>query len=474
MGNFSSQVRKENNGCIRFILNKIFKTDFYKLMDAIKSGNLSLVKHYYHSKVNFSQYLPNGDTPLHWAVKNNQFQIMKFIVENVTNLNLNDKNFLGDSPLLLAVMNSNHQMVEYLIRKPVNLNIQENKGYTPFIAACSSGDLYLVKLLMECGSDYRLKARDGQTGLHRAAFYGNIPIVKYLIKELKMNVMVPDRKGNYPFHSASMKLNISCLRILIKASNLPPSDALHIPNKFGLKPIDILVKACNKLGNNEDPYPHLDAEQIEEYIQNKKNLPPFKISASPQSRRVSVFDLVRSRRSTIFQHGPNGLISPFLRLASNNDPSDKAIETQEADSSQKVIDERSNKQNDEEELLRPIKSPGSILKVSSDVPKLSFRAALSAIKDLSPLNSGKSVKFDTPRLMKKVRTVLKFSNQMKERRSFFKNTTLEKTTPVSKESKSMAGLLGSAKSTKFSILSPVSPSNRKPLSPSNRISFSPT
>ena len=450
MGNSSGYPRKENRGCLRFILNKIFKTDFYKLMDAIKAGNLNLVKHYYHLKVNFSQYLPNGDTPLHFAVKNNHFGIVKFIVENVPNMNLSDKNFLGDTPLLLAVMNGNHQIVDYLVRKPIDLNDHENKGYTPFIAACSNGDLYLVKLLADRGCDYRLKTRDGQTGLHRAAFYGNNSIVKYLIKELKMNVMIPDRKGNLPFHFASMKLNISCLRILIKASHLSTSDALHIQNRFGVRPIDILLKAVNKLRESGDPYQNLDAVQIEEYIHNKKNLPPFKITASPQSRRVSIFDLVRTRRSTIFQ---NGAISPFLRLASNND-ANSGIESQEVES-QKAIEERSkqNVLNDEEELLRPVKSPTSLLKVTTDVPRLSFRGALSAIKEMSPMSSAKSVKLITPRLMKKVKSVLRINSQIKERRSFFKAATIEKNTPGSKVSEPKSTTrVGSSKSSKFLAL----------------------
>ena len=262
---------KANKSCISFLLGKIFKNKFLKLTTAIKEGNLTLVKSYFQSRINFNQYLNNGDMPIHIAAKYNHLEIARFIADNVHNLNINEENFVGDTPLMLAVMNGNILMVEYFIfKKFANVNIAENRGFTPFMAACANGNLSLVQLLVDQGADHKLKSRDGQTGLHRAAFYGNVDVVKYLIKDLKMSVMFPDKKGSLPLHFACMKLSFNCIRVLIKASNKPLHEMLHVQNKFEVKPLDIILKVLNRLREDSE-VKEFTAEQIVTYLTDRHN-----------------------------------------------------------------------------------------------------------------------------------------------------------------------------------------------------------
>jgi ankyrin repeat protein len=66
MGNTTGSSRK---GCCGFILGRLFKTKFPKLLIAIKHGNLPLVKKFQKQGVNFNQHNENGDTPLHIAAR---------------------------------------------------------------------------------------------------------------------------------------------------------------------------------------------------------------------------------------------------------------------------------------------------------------------------------------------------------------------------------------------------------------------
>lgn len=311
------------NGCIAFILRRIFKAKFLGLIAAIRHGNLNLVKSYHVNKVNFNNYLENGDTPLHVAVRANRLEIVKFICENIVNINVNDRNFIGDTPLLTAVMNSNFEIVKYLTAiQNADGNVPENRGYTPFIAACANGNVDVVKFLAsKIGVDFKLKAYDGQTGLHRAAFYGNYEVIVYLVKHLKMNVLVPDKKGNLPLHLACMKVNITCSRLLLKASSKSAEESMHTKNKFGVSPLEILVKQFNRLREPNESTEYT-LEEMQKYLEDKGNQPQaYKILlmmnariSKPRERRFSAIehatDIKNKLRGFLWNKnlvfGPNG------------------------------------------------------------------------------------------------------------------------------------------------------------------------
>jgi hypothetical protein len=95
-------------------------------------------------------------------------------------------------------------------------------------------------------------------------------IIKYLIG-VNLTVFMPDRKGNLPLHYAFMKLNINCGRILIRASGKSYEENLNCKNKFGVAPIDILLKLFNKL--REPGEPEYEADKIIDYIKDKQLVP---------------------------------------------------------------------------------------------------------------------------------------------------------------------------------------------------------
>jgi len=468
MGNCQHKVNRQ---CLRQVFRKIFKSKFSKLISAIKENNLNVVKHYYAQKLNFNQQLPNGDTPLHIAVKAGHLDIVTFIGENVHPLKTNERNFFGDTPLLSAIMSYhydgnekilqreknkkdsktqpnqekeeklskkksssikekyNFPIIEYLVlKKFADVNIPENRGFTPFMAACANGDPDLVKFIIKHKGNYQVKSRDGQTGLHRAAFHGNIDVVRFLIKHIKMNPIIPDNKGNIPLHYACVRLNISCIRVLIKASNIHPSHLLHAENKYGVTPIDILLKVLNRVRVYDDPNDHFRKEDIEYYLWNKRKLPPFKrvgnpgnpgnnntepshdSSVSPHTSRREKSDRKsgpghRSSRSVAL---PKNVAIPHLQLNFVSDLSERKI--LELDSHASVTENDQPKATEEEEF---IKIPRTIESTSSGrraISPLLFRSGILAVEDSSPRLLNKRGG-GTPRTMKEGKTDLKINTK---------------------------------------------------------------
>ena len=258
------------------LYRKVFKSDFMRLIAAIRKGQLDKVKEYHKKGINFSQYMETGDTPLHVATAHSHLQIIQYICQKVQKVNINDKNFAGDTALLLACINGDQEIVRYLIEKGAMANIKENRGYTPIMAACANGHLKIVKYLIE-RTDANTKTRtiDGQTALHRAAYYGEAEVVRFLTRNLRMNTRAADIKGNLPIHYASIKLNITCVRFLAQEGERNVVECLNIKNKDGSSSLDLLQKILNKLREINEP--EFNQEDILHYIVNKHRIPHRKI-----------------------------------------------------------------------------------------------------------------------------------------------------------------------------------------------------
>ena len=70
---------------------------------------------------------PNQDTPLHIAVKKNNLELVKYLVEKGANVNAQDKQ--GNTPLQLAVLCGYKEIVDFFIQqKSVDIYIKNEKG----------------------------------------------------------------------------------------------------------------------------------------------------------------------------------------------------------------------------------------------------------------------------------------------------------------------------------------------------------
>jgi ankyrin repeat protein len=108
---------------------------------AREKGYIKIVKFLYLYNKNFNFVI--AEQELRFAARNNQFEIVKFFVEQGVNIH-----HANNSTLNLACQAGNLDIVKYLIDQGANYH----KGYeTPLLLAVLEGRLNIVKYLVEKG-----------------------------------------------------------------------------------------------------------------------------------------------------------------------------------------------------------------------------------------------------------------------------------------------------------------------------------
>ena len=151
------------------------------IFDAIKKGNLQRVTeiieadssqieiayNYYEDEKKYNSYYKdighhmNGSNPLSFAVFYKDMGIVRYLLNNI-----------DDESVLLH---------------------QDDDGWNAFAYACAYGTVDIIKTLVQDYSDFvHWKNPYGANGLHMAALQSNIPVLDYLVNDLKMDINSKD------------------------------------------------------------------------------------------------------------------------------------------------------------------------------------------------------------------------------------------------------------------------------------------
>lgn len=142
---------------------------------------------------------------LHGAVTRNELSIVQYMLEKPINMNVKDVN--GFTPLHYAVRKQNFLILELLVNKGADIDAEcGNMGYTPLFYAVTKQNAEMVKLLLKLGADVNhccRHGRDSLSPLHMAAGICNLKIVQVLLdKGANVNNMSPESKET-PLHVSS-------------------------------------------------------------------------------------------------------------------------------------------------------------------------------------------------------------------------------------------------------------------------------
>ncbi|XP_057317964.1 ankyrin-3-like [Microplitis mediator] len=155
----------------KYLLNS-FPTALYK---AVEIGNLNIVKILINAPnidVDLSGRL--NDLPLHEAIRKNNYEITKCLIEHGANINTKYEN-----PLNIAINNGNKEIVQLLIDNKVKV---DNLVDSPFVAAVENNNFEILEILIhtnEAGVNPSLS----KPPLHAAVRKNNYNMTEYLINK---------------------------------------------------------------------------------------------------------------------------------------------------------------------------------------------------------------------------------------------------------------------------------------------------
>jgi ankyrin repeat protein len=121
-----------------------------------------------------------GRTPLFYAAKDGDSEIVFELIRHGANANAQDKNL--ETPLHFAAGEYQIQAAKRLIEGGANPNAQDNHGNTPLWRAVfeSRGRGDMIKLLLSAGADKNLKNKHGSSPGDLANNIGNYDLRAFL------------------------------------------------------------------------------------------------------------------------------------------------------------------------------------------------------------------------------------------------------------------------------------------------------
>jgi len=153
-----------------------------------------------------------GYTPLLWAIKGDNEDIAKFLIDKGANIQPFADGEAGWSPLAMAARHRLLETSKVLLAKGANPDWRDPLGATPMKQACFNPEtdeaIELVKLLLDEGADPNLHDDEGFYPIHTAIDHGNAEITELLLSNgVPVDRCFPESSGEF-----GSLLNRACMR----------------------------------------------------------------------------------------------------------------------------------------------------------------------------------------------------------------------------------------------------------------------
>lgn len=225
-----------------------------ELLEAIEEDDYKTMRSLINRGANINAKDGYGLSTLHLAIKNRSLKALNVLLANrninlesklpegyFTHLNNNstDAVYIGKAtPLLYAIFKSNgdDRIVNELIRKGADVNAVDEEGWSSFLYAAAFGNPYILRNIASKNSSLiNSKTKNNVTPLHMSVVYDNMNNIRYLVRNLKVDINAKDDDGWTALYYAAANKKMEAYNLLLKLG----ADK-NIKNKDGLKPADVL------------------------------------------------------------------------------------------------------------------------------------------------------------------------------------------------------------------------------------------
>jgi ankyrin repeat protein len=160
---------------------KNYKQNKGALFDVIERSDFHSAEELIKNKIDLDCRDNEGNTPLMIAAKNGDLKIVSALISAGAQVNL--QNNEGMSALMFAVLNNQEAIIHTLIQARANLNLKTFDNITALMLAIfNNTNPSLIRSLINAGAKVNVCDKTGWTCLMEAAKSGNLEIVKILVE----------------------------------------------------------------------------------------------------------------------------------------------------------------------------------------------------------------------------------------------------------------------------------------------------
>ncbi|MGR3974011.1 MAG: ankyrin repeat domain-containing protein [Candidatus Rhabdochlamydia sp.] len=204
-------------------------------LEAISANSLFHTQLLIHLGAHVNPPTATEDIPLHQAIREDAFQVIPFLIDQVTNVNQTNHT-RGSTALHLAAQKGNIDHIQLLLNRGAFIEAKDFDKKTPLYIAVIAGNDLVVNLLIELGASLDIADSQKKNLLHVAISYNHISTSQVLLNSSlgKHLLNAKDDDGKTPLHTlfwGSEKPEI--LKILLSSDEID----VNVINDHGYTPL---------------------------------------------------------------------------------------------------------------------------------------------------------------------------------------------------------------------------------------------
>lgn len=212
------------------------------LSAAVKLNELNVLRDLVNKGRNVNITDNRGWTPLHEAAALNHTECMEILLK--AGARVRGRTHQGETPLFLACENNALESVKIMLKwDSCGINISNNESVTPLHISCSKHCVEIAKLLIDNHALINAEDNSGITPLHEAILSKDVELCKLLI-ESGVNLNSREYDGNLAFHFACMVGNIEITKLLLTRHEDNMKSVINDVNCDGFTPLMLAVQGC--------------------------------------------------------------------------------------------------------------------------------------------------------------------------------------------------------------------------------------
>ncbi len=207
-------------------INAKDENSFSLLHYAVLNNNLEMVRYLLLNNIDVNSQNNDLNSALHLSVIYNYLGIFKTLIKHNALIDLKNKD--GETPLMLSIKLKRDEMSNILLSYNAKIDVKNNRDENIVFFASHAGNLKLVLDSIENNKDLLYsKNMNNDTLLHISAKLDNYELTKLLLeKGLEPNILNKDNET--PLFNAARENNIEIASLLINNGAL-----IEFKNKFG-------------------------------------------------------------------------------------------------------------------------------------------------------------------------------------------------------------------------------------------------